>query len=146
METGMTDVWARPVAELKAGDVVEGGNRIWLTFGLAGGEDLTIVLPVDAARITGDELGRLVGVAHQQRATTDPTYRTPGTVEDVRLKNVTGYELGRDTVSGAVILIGRHPDGTATFLPIGRSDIGAVIESLQGALDTPAPVRPSSKH
>ncbi|MDP7098548.1 MAG: hypothetical protein QF511_08565 [Rhodospirillales bacterium] len=80
-----------------------------------------------------DGLQQVEGLCHQERTKTDPTYRKAGSIEFAEIKRVSDWEFGSDSAQNALILGGRHPDGTVTYLPIPQKDLQVVCDGLRNA-------------
>lgn len=123
-----------PVTEIVNGEIDAGGHTIGLKFKLSDGAEVTLVMPSLLAPPLADITGKLEGAVHRKRLETDPSYRRPGALDYVAIKQVDAWEYGVDHDQSTVVIGARYADGTITRFPLPEADARKVIELLELSL------------
>ena len=131
----MNDVTGYPIANITGGGAADGGNRAHFTFEFDGGDRRTFLCDPFRLNEFIDKLSRIAGLCHQERLKRDPTYQQTDRPEEASIKRVIQWEIGIDFGKRAIVLGGRHPDGTVTHLPIQESDLQELMKELRRSRD-----------
>ena len=131
----MNDIAGPTIKKLDKGGFRDGGHRAYFTFEFEDKSEAAFFCELTQLRKIIDALVQIEGLCHQERSKTDPTYRKVGSVEVAEIKRVSEWEFGSDLAQNALILGGRHQDGTVTHLVIPQKDLQVVCDGLRKAED-----------